>query len=155
MRASPEECDAMAALTRGVSWGYTGDGDNGGNGPEVSTRGCVVRSGGCACGEEAHVEEASLGEEGGRNCADDVSLSSSAAGGAAHTTALSTILTMSASVKRSRTCTLWRRQNRTRDKTFTHRHRLSNARFNSNDGFSVVAPMICTKPRSMNGINAS
>ena len=107
MRASPDESDAMAAMTRWVSWGYMGDGDGGGDDDlEVSTRGCVVKSGGRAWGEVARVEEASLGEEGGRNCADVVPLSSSAAGGTARTTALLTISTTSASVKRSRTCTL-------------------------------------------------
>ena len=120
VRASPEESDAMAALMRGVSWGC---GDN--------VR--VVRSGECACGEE----------EGGSDC-EDASLSSSALGGAARTTALSTISSTSSSVKRSRTCTLDSCQERTHNGTFTHRHRWINALFNSNDGFSVVAPIIFT-----------
>jgi hypothetical protein len=30
----------------------------------------------------------------------------------------------------------------------SHRHKLSNVRFNSNDGFSVVAPMICVLVRN-------
>ena len=99
VRASPDESDAMAALTRGVSWGY-GDDD------------LAVRSGECVSGEE----------EGGSDC-EDGSLSSSATGGAACATALSTILSTSASVKRSRTCTLDSCQERTHNKTFTHLHR--------------------------------
>ena len=97
----------MAALTRLVSWGYTGSG--GGEGDDdfgVPAGGHVVRSGGCVCGEEARFEEMSSGEEGGCNCADGVPLSFSAGGCATCTTALSTISTTSASVKRSRTCTL-------------------------------------------------
>ena len=96
VRASPDESDAMATLTREVSWGY-GDDD------------LAVKSGECASGEE----------EGGSDC-EDVS---SAAGGAACATALSTISSTSASVKRSRTCTLDSCQERTHNKTFTHLHR--------------------------------
>ena len=121
VRASPEESDAMAALMRGVSWGC---------GDDVR----VKRSGECACGGE---------EEGGSDC-EDASHSSSAVGGVARTTALSTISSTSSSVKRSRTCTLDSCQERTHSITFTHRHRWINALFNSNDGFSVVAPIIFT-----------
>jgi hypothetical protein len=93
VRASPDEIDAMAAFTRRVSWGY---GDGGGDGDlEV----CVVSAGGRTC-----VEEASSGEDGGSDC--EVALPSSPAGGAARATALSTISSTSASVRRSRTCTL-------------------------------------------------
>ena len=90
----------MAVMTRWVSWGYSGDGDGdggGGNGDlKVASGGSVIRSG-CACGEKAGVEEA--GEEAGCNGAEVSSC------GAARN-ALSTISTMSVSVKRSRTCTL-------------------------------------------------
>ncbi len=89
MRASPQERDAMVDMMRGVSWGYEGDDDL-----DVS---CVVRSSNCDCGEEARDEDASVGEEGGH---DDVSLSSSGPDDAASTAALSTILTISASLKR-------------------------------------------------------